>query len=80
MCKVEYKSVKIRSSVTLVAFMFICLRRLERYILLLHFYRYLNMASNLTKNIVLRVLSNSYSDNTNSIGVINSLSKINQDN
>ena len=39
--KVERKSVKIRSSVTLVAFMFICLRRLERNL----FYRYLNMAS-----------------------------------
>ena len=50
MCKVEYKSVKIRSSVTLVAFMFICLRRLERNL----FYRYLNMASEISQNNVSR--------------------------
>ena len=48
MYKVEYKSVKIRSSVTLVAFMFICLRRLALNL----FYRYLNMASEISQNNV----------------------------
>ena len=47
---VERKSVKIRSSDTLTAFMFIYLRRLRRTILLLHFYRYLKYGERFNQN------------------------------